>query len=105
MPLPLNSAISEVMAPPSLRPEPPPPPANLPTFDSFAVVPSGPDRTRTPAQASSYWSVSETTDFPNLLRSFGTDWQAIANYMKTKTTVMVSHLVNALTVMRLSEVY
>jgi hypothetical protein len=97
MPMPLtNSTMSEVMAPPSLRPEPPPPPANVPTFDSFAVIQSGPDRTRTPAQASSYWSVSETTDFPSLLRSFGTDWQAIANYMKTKTTVMVSQILQGL---------
>ncbi|KAK3364619.1 hypothetical protein B0T25DRAFT_69838 [Lasiosphaeria hispida] len=39
-------------------------------------------------QASSYWSVSESTDFPLLLRSFGTDWSSIAAHMQTKTPVM-----------------
>jgi hypothetical protein len=89
IPLPLPSSISEVMAPPSLRPEPPPPPANVPTFD----IGHGPDRLRTPQQASSYWSVSETTDFPGLLRAFGTDWSAIATHMQTKTAVMVCVIV------------
>ncbi|OIW27663.1 hypothetical protein CONLIGDRAFT_682689 [Coniochaeta ligniaria NRRL 30616] len=87
IPLPLPSSISEVMAPPSLRPEPPPPPANVPTFD----IGHGPDRMRTPQQASSYWSVSEATDFPGLLRAFGTDWGAIATHMQTKTAVMVKN--------------
>jgi hypothetical protein len=85
IPLPLPSSISEVMAPPSLRPEPPPPPANVPTFDIGHAL----DRTRTPQQPSSYWSVSEATDFPGLLRAFGTDWGAIATHMQTKTAVMV----------------
>ena len=40
--------------------------------------------------ASSYWSVAEMTNFPELLRSFGTDWQAIAQHMTTKTATMVS---------------
>jgi hypothetical protein len=85
---PIASAISEVMAPPSLRPEPPPlPPASVPTFE--IAQPAGPERIRTPQQASSYWSVSETTDFPGLLRAFGTDWAKIANYMQTKTATMV----------------
>ncbi|KAH8906862.1 hypothetical protein BR93DRAFT_937797 [Coniochaeta sp. PMI_546] len=87
IPLPLPSSISEVMAPPSLRPEPPPPPANVPTFD----LGHGADRMRTPQQASSYWSVSEATDFPGLLRAFGTDWGAIATHMQTKTAVMVKN--------------
>lgn len=38
----------------------------------------------------SYWSVAEATEFPNLLRSFGTDWQAIAHHMKNKTGIMAS---------------
>ena len=38
---------------------------------------------------SSYWSVPEQSDFHNLLRYFGTDWQAIARTMKTKTHIMV----------------
>jgi hypothetical protein len=84
---PMPSTISEVMAPPSLRPEPPPPPASVPTFE--ISQPAGPERIRTPQQASSYWSVSETTDFPGLLRSFGTDWVKIANHMQTKTATMV----------------
>ena len=85
---PIASTISEVMAPPSLRPEPPPPPASVPTFE--IAQPAGPERIRTPQQASSYWSVSETTDFPGLLRAFGTDWASIAGYMQTKTATMVS---------------
>jgi len=38
---------------------------------------------------SSYWSVPEQTDFSNLLHHFGTNWQAIADHMKTKTQTMV----------------
>ncbi len=84
---PMASTMSEVMAPPSLRPEPPPPPATVPTFE--IAQPGGPERLRTPQQASSYWSVSETTDFPGLLRAFGTDWVKIAHHMQTKTATMV----------------
>ncbi|KAB5583610.1 hypothetical protein GE09DRAFT_305693 [Coniochaeta sp. 2T2.1] len=85
---PAPSSLSEVMAPPSLRPEPPPPPpSHVATFE----IGHGPDRIRTPQQASSYWSVSETTDFPGLLRAFGTDWSAIATHMQTKTAVMVKN--------------
>lgn len=86
IPLSIASSLSEVMAPPSLRPEPPPPLANVLTFD----IGHGSDRNRAPQQASSYWSVSEATDFPGLLRAFGTDWTAIATHMQTKTAVMVS---------------
>ncbi|KAK0613629.1 hypothetical protein B0T14DRAFT_402024, partial [Immersiella caudata] len=87
-PPPMASALADVMAPPSLslRPEPPQPLPSVPTFD---IGPSaGPERIRTPQQASSYWSVSESTDFPALLKSFGTDWSAIAAHMQTKTAVM-----------------
>ena len=38
---------------------------------------------------SSYWSVPEQTDFHNLLHHFGSNWQAIADHMKTKTPTMV----------------
>ncbi|AEO71781.1 uncharacterized protein THITE_2059762, partial [Thermothielavioides terrestris NRRL 8126] len=88
---PVASTISEVMAPPSLRPEPPPPPppASVPTFEISQTT--GPERIRTPQQASSYWSVSETTDFPALLRAFGTDWGRIAAHMQTKTATMVKN--------------
>jgi hypothetical protein len=40
-------------------------------------------------QTSSYWSVPEQTDFPALLRHFGTDWHAIAKHMGSKTHIMV----------------
>ncbi|KAK4455133.1 hypothetical protein QBC34DRAFT_288712 [Podospora aff. communis PSN243] len=90
-PPPMPSALSEVMAPPSLslRPEPPQPLPSVPTFDIGPSV--GPERIRTPQQASSYWSVSESTDFPALLKSFGSDWSAIAAHMQTKTAVMVKN--------------
>ncbi|KAK2042872.1 hypothetical protein LZ31DRAFT_555768 [Colletotrichum somersetense] len=83
------SAISEVMAPPSLRPEPPPPPAQ-PTIATFDIAQPQPER-RAQSQASSYWSVSEANDFPGLLKSFGTDWSAIAGHMGSKTAVMVKN--------------
>jgi hypothetical protein len=38
---------------------------------------------------SSYRTVSETTDFPGLLRVFSTDWTKIADHMQTKTATMV----------------
>ncbi len=41
------------------------------------------------ATTSSYWSVPEQTDFQNLIHHFGTDFQAIANTMKSKTQTMV----------------
>lgn len=39
--------------------------------------------------ASSYWSKQEMRDFPRYLNHFGTDWQAIAQEMGTKTHTMV----------------
>ena len=38
---------------------------------------------------SSYWSVPDIQDFQNLLSHFGTNWQAIADTMKTKSVTMV----------------
>ncbi|KAI1744471.1 hypothetical protein F4680DRAFT_225899 [Xylaria scruposa] len=49
----------------------------------------GPPRTEN--KPSSYWSLPEAADFPNLLRSYGSDWIAIAAHMKTKTAVMVKN--------------
>lgn len=50
-------------------------------------------QTKTGSQTtSSYWSVPEQHDFYNLLRYFGTNWQAIAGAMKTKTHTMVSNI-------------
>ena len=81
------SSISDVMAAPSLRPEPPPPPQS--TVSTFNL---SQDRDRKgPTAASSYWSVSESNDFPGLLRAFGSDWTAIANHMGSKTAVMVKN--------------
>jgi hypothetical protein len=48
----------------------------------------GQDR-RNLQQTSSYWSVPEQTDFPALLRHFGTDWHGIAKFMTSKTHIMV----------------
>jgi hypothetical protein len=78
------SSISEVMAAPSLRPDPPPQPA----MATFNLTHQSSER-KAPTQASSYWSVSESNDFPLLLRSFGSDWTAIAAHMGSKTAVMV----------------
>jgi hypothetical protein len=81
------TSITEVMAAPSLRPEPPPPPpSSITTFNLQQPIP---ERKALSQAASSYWSVSEANDFPLLLRTFGTDWSAIAKYMQSKTTVMV----------------
>ncbi|KAK5657265.1 hypothetical protein OQA88_3324 [Cercophora sp. LCS_1] len=88
-PPPLAPGLTDVMAPPQLRPEPPPPLASVPTFD--IGQPSGSERIRSAQQASSYWSVSESTEFPGYLRAFGTDWSGIANHMQTKTAVMVKN--------------
>lgn len=86
---PHQPSLSEVMAPPSLRPEPTAPnQVSMPTFNL------GQDR-KAPTQASSYWSVSESNDFPHLLRAFGSDWTAIAAHMGSKTAVMVSELMPA----------
>ncbi|KAL7795169.1 hypothetical protein V8C37DRAFT_45852 [Trichoderma ceciliae] len=82
------TSITEVMAAPSLRPEPPPPPPS--SITTFNLTQPNPER-KTLSQASSYWSVSEANDFPHLLRAFGTDWSAIAKHMGSKTTVMVKN--------------
>lgn len=50
--------------------------------------PSAPQQ-KSGGTTSSYWSVPEQNDFYNLLRHFGTNWQAIAATMKTKTHIMV----------------
>ncbi|KAB8264632.1 hypothetical protein BDV32DRAFT_117323 [Aspergillus pseudonomiae] len=42
-------------------------------------------------QPTSYWSVPEQRDFPQLLAHFGRDFEGISNFMKTKTTVMVKN--------------
>lgn len=101
-PLSTNAALVDVMAPPSLRPEPVmPPQSQVATFEFGHPATGGrntvepPERSgrATPVtQATSYWSVAELQDFPQLLRSFGTNWQNIAQHMTTKTAVMVSSI-------------
>lgn len=86
----VSSSIADVMAPPSLRPEPPPPPPPQPAMTTFNLGQTQPQPERkAPTQASSYWSVSESNDFPLLLKAFGSDWTAIAAHMGSKTAVMV----------------
>jgi hypothetical protein len=48
-----------------------------------------PQNQRNIQQTSSYWSVPEQTDFPALLKHFGTDWHGIAKFMTSKTHIMV----------------
>ncbi|KAJ2997065.1 hypothetical protein NUW58_g772 [Xylaria curta] len=80
-------SMPDVMAPPPLRPEPPP----QPTVGVLDIgQPTPPDR-KSGGQPSSYWSVPEAADFPSLLKSFGSDWAAIAAHMRTKTAVMVKN--------------
>ncbi|KAI9800461.1 MAG: hypothetical protein M1833_003347 [Piccolia ochrophora] len=49
---------------------------------------------KTASTTSSYWSVPECADFPKLLDHFGTDWQAIALHMSSKTSIMVKNFYN-----------
>ncbi|KAA8571785.1 hypothetical protein EYC84_001754 [Monilinia fructicola] len=56
-----------------------------------AAEPQPDRRSAVQQQTSSYWSVPEVTDFPGLLRHFGTDWNAIAKHMGTKTHTMVKN--------------
>lgn len=92
--------LPDIMAPPSLRPEPIPSlPSNVTTFEfgthNGITGPAAPEPDTggraTPATgASSYWSVNEQNAFPDLLKSFGTNWQKISAHMTTKTPTMVS---------------
>ncbi|KAG9257450.1 myb-like DNA-binding domain-containing protein [Emericellopsis atlantica] len=88
-PMPTTSSMAEVIAAPALRPEPPAlQQSSLAGPFTHGLTQS--DR-KNPAQASSYWSVSESNDFPGNLRAFGSDWTAIAAHMGSKTAVMVKN--------------
>ncbi|KAI9710439.1 MAG: hypothetical protein M1812_007407 [Candelaria pacifica] len=50
------------------------------------------------AATSSYWSVPDQQVFPKLIAHFGTDWNGIANWMTTKTHIMVKNYYNRLVV-------
>lgn len=43
---------------------------------------------------SSYWSVPEVNDFPHLLAAHGTNWALISQNLASKTTVMVSSVLD-----------
>lgn len=64
-------------------------PQHVPQRSQDQLPPPQPKASAAP-QTSSYWSVPEQQDFYNLVRHFGTNWQAIAATMKTKTHIMVS---------------
>ncbi|OTA54883.1 hypothetical protein K449DRAFT_469132 [Hypoxylon sp. EC38] len=85
-PAPVSMPV-DTMGPPPLRPEPPQQaPVAMLDLSQTTVA----DR-RSGTQASSYWSVPEANDFPQLLRSFGSDWAAIATHMRTKTPIMIKN--------------
>jgi hypothetical protein len=42
---------------------------------------------------SNYWSTPEQASFPALLAHFGTNWRAIANWIGSKTHIMVCSIV------------
>lgn len=111
-PQPVASSLTEVMAAPTLRPEPPQLQPPQPVMTTFNLgQPQQQHQEQQPQQqkqqqqppsernernerkggsASSYWSVSEANDFPLFLAAFGSDWNAIATHMGSKTTTMVS---------------
>jgi hypothetical protein len=60
-------------------------PTDMPNLNGSASTTPG-------NQPSSYWSVPEQSKFRNLIAYFGKDFEAIANFMKTKTVTMVNFL-------------
>lgn len=60
------------------------------TGNSHSESTAAVDRSMFAAGPSSYWSVKEQNAFPDLLETFGTDWQKMSAHMKTKTPTMVS---------------
>lgn len=54
-----------------------------------AAGPMTPKKEKQIAQTSSYWSVPEAGDFPQLLASYGTNWNSIASHLASKTPTMV----------------
>lgn len=62
----------------------------LPANHKPEPQPSQPSR-QVPTRVSSYWSVSERNDFPDLLKRFGSDWTGMATQLGTKTAAMVKN--------------
>lgn len=53
------------------------------------VDPNDPDSKNRKKAISSYWSITETNSFPELLKEHGTKWTTIADKLTTKTATMV----------------
>ncbi|QSS50739.1 MYB DNA-binding domain-containing protein [Histoplasma capsulatum var. duboisii H88] len=66
---------------------------NVYVFDAVEPeVPAKPVETRPGfLQPTSYWSVPEQREFPDLIRHFGKNFEAISQYMRTKTPTMVKN--------------
>lgn len=83
--------------------QPPPPPAPLEEANIIqsdhsihhglgtGIIERPRSNTNTRLGPSSYWSVTEQTDFQRNVAHFGTDWAAIAHHMGTKTQTMVKN--------------
>lgn len=86
---------------PTVEKQSPSVPVNLDTMPQYpqqermeSAPPMGidqPQDRRAIQQTSSYWSVPEQTEFPALLKHFGTDWHGIAKFMTSKTHIMVKN--------------
>ena len=59
---------------------------------SMVEVPPPQQQRAGPNAPSSYWSVPDIADFARYLGYYGTNWQAIADAMKSKTITMVNYL-------------
>lgn len=66
--------------------EPEMPQYGLPDTDRLVPPPTN----HTPNQPTSYWSVPEQQKFPQLIAYYGRDFPAVADFMRTKTSTMVS---------------
>lgn len=65
------------------------PGAQKPQQPSLEPLPQPQQQRSSQPPTSSYWSVPEHSDFQKFLGYFGTNWQAIADMMKTKSVTMV----------------
>lgn len=59
--------------------------------DSTAAVKDNSEPIYGSLQPTSYWSVQEQRDFPDLISHYGKDFEAISAFMKTKTPTMVNN--------------
>ncbi|CZT48988.1 uncharacterized protein RSE6_09766 [Rhynchosporium secalis] len=92
MPINFDPLPQQFIHPPPPQPLPAPsvqPPMQEQLNSTPPTIFDGQQDRRATQQTSSYWSVPEQTDFPALLRHFGTDWHGIAKWMTSKTHIMV----------------